>query len=43
MFIIYNNLLYYKRADADCLTIFATIKDEIFRLTYNKNSYIELY
>ena len=43
MFIICNDLLYYKKADADCLAILITIKDEIFKLTHNKNSYIKLY
>ena len=43
MFVICKNLLYYKRAEADCLIISATIKDEIFRLTHDKNSYIKLY
>ena len=43
MFVIHNNLLYYKRANADCLTISAIIRDEIFKLIHNKNSYIELH
>ena len=43
MFIICKSLLYYKRAEADHLVIFTTMRDEIFRLTHNENSYIRLY
>ena len=43
MFIIYKNLLYYKRADADCLTISESMKDKVFRLTHNENNYIRLH
>ena len=43
MFVICKSLLYYKRAKADYLIISATIRDKIFRLTHNKNSYIKLH
>ena len=43
MFVIHKSLLYYKRANADYLTISASIRDKVFRLTHNENSYIKLH
>ena len=43
MFVIYESLLYYKKADADCLTIFTSMRNKVFRLTHNENSYIKLH
>ena len=43
IFIICKNLLSYKKADTDYLLIFAIIKNKIFKLIHNKDSYIKLY
>ena len=43
MFVIHKNLLYYKKVNTDYLTISAIIRDKIFKLIYNKNSYTKLY
>ena len=42
MFIIHNNLLYYKDININCSTVLANMKDEVFRLIYNKNNHVNL-
>ena len=43
IFVIYNNLLYYKDIEANYLIILINIRNEVFKLTHNRNNYVNLY